>query len=180
VSDTISLPGYGFAFNSFKAFMILAQGCSKLAIIMIYGCYYNSLGHVNSHKLTSEYTCINSIPKTWNPMNTKTKIYFGPPLSILTEKEGNTMEISGRINRTAERYLEIMKEHGLELNAGERACLTKICDFGFMAPYEIRELAIDVRMSEFDAEDLDKEVLAKKLEAASFADLVAVVEELGF
>jgi hypothetical protein len=49
-----------------------------------------------------------------------------------------------------------------------------------MAPYEIRELAIDVRMSEFDAEDLDKEVLAKKLEAASFADLVAVVEELGF
>lgn len=113
-------------------------------------------------------------------MNQKTKIYFGPPLNILTQNESNTLEISGRINRTAERYLEIMKGHGLELTEGERSCLTKICDFGFMAPSEIREMAIDVRMSNFEAQDLDKEALAKKLEAASFADLVAVVEGLGF
>jgi len=113
-------------------------------------------------------------------VNRKTKIYFGPPLSILTEAENNTLEISGRINRTAERYLEIMKGHGLELSAAERACLTKICDFGFMAPSEIREMPIDVRMSKFEAEGLDKEALAQKLEAASFADLVAVVEDLGF
>jgi hypothetical protein len=113
-------------------------------------------------------------------MNQKTRIYFGPPLSILTQNENNTLEISGRINRTAERYLEIMKGHGIELTEGERACLTKICDFGFMAPSEIREMAIDVRLSSFEAEGLDKETLAKKLEAASFADLVAVVEGLGF
>jgi len=113
-------------------------------------------------------------------MNTKTRIYFGPPLAILTEAENNTMEISGRINRTAERYLEMMKVHGIELNEVERACLTEICDFGFMAPHEIREMAIDVRMSNSEAAGLDKEILAKKLEAASFADLVAVVEDLGF
>ena len=113
-------------------------------------------------------------------MNQKTRIYFGPPLSILTQNENNTLEISGRINRTAERYLEIMKGHGIELTEQERGCLTKICDFGFMAPSEIREMAIDVRLSTFEAEGLDKEVLALKLEAASFADLVAVVEDLGF
>ena len=113
-------------------------------------------------------------------MNPKTKIYFGPPLAILTENENNTLEISGRINRTAERYLEIRKEHGIELSDVECACVADICDFGFMAPSEIRELPIDVRMSKFEAEGLEKEALAKKLETASFADLVAVVEELGF
>jgi hypothetical protein len=113
-------------------------------------------------------------------MNKKTKLYFGPPLAILTENEKNTMEISGRVNRTAERFLEILRCHGLTLTEAERACLTKICDFGFMAPYEIRELPIDVRSTKFEAPDFDKEVLAQKLESASYADLVTVVEELGF
>lgn len=113
-------------------------------------------------------------------MNQKTKIYFGPPLSVLTENEKNTMEISGRINRTAERYLEILRHHGLELTDAERECLKKICDFGFMATYEIRELADEVRAAEFEVEGLDREALIEKLESASFADLVAVVEELGF
>lgn len=90
------------------------------------------------------------------------------------------MEKSGRLNRTAERYMEIMKSSGIELDENEKECLRKVCDFGFMAPYEIREMAIDVRMTEFEAEDFDREQLAGKLEAASFADLVAVVEELGF
>lgn len=90
------------------------------------------------------------------------------------------MELSGRINRTAERYLEMMKVHGVELTEPERVCLTKICDFGFMAPYEIRELPIDVRVSDFDVDGLDKEALALKLEAATFADLVSMVEDLGF
>ena len=49
-----------------------------------------------------------------------------------------------------------------------------------MAPQEIRELAFEVRQTEFEYERLDKEALAAKLEAASFADLVAVVEDLGF
>jgi FixJ family two-component response regulator len=99
---------------------------------------------------------------------------------MLTEKEKNTLEISGKINRTAERYLEIMRHHGIELTETERQCLTKICDFGFMATLEIQELADEVRAAEFEVEGLDREALIRKLESASFADLVAVVEELGF
>jgi len=113
-------------------------------------------------------------------MNKKTSIYFGPPLAMLTENEGNTLEISGKINRTAERYMEIIRQHGIEITAVERTCLISICDIGFMAPYEIRELPDEVRASEIELEGLDKEQLALKLETGSFVDLVAMVEELGF
>lgn len=113
-------------------------------------------------------------------MNRKTNIFFGPPLAALTASEGNTLEISGKINRAAERYLEIMKSHGVELSDIERACLTHICGIGYMSPQEIYELPDEVRFSEFDSEGLDKEALATKLESASFADLVSMVEALGF
>lgn len=113
-------------------------------------------------------------------MNRKTPLYFGPPLALLTASQGNTMEISGKVNRTAERYLEIMKYHGLELSGPERDCLTHICGIGFMAPQEILELPDEIRFTEFESKELDKEALAAKLEAASFADLVATVEALGF
>jgi hypothetical protein len=52
-----------------------------------------------------------------------------------------------------------------------------------MSPEDIRDLPDEVRFSEFDNSRLDrnaKEALAAKLEAASFADLVATVEDLGF
>ncbi|OGA17477.1 MAG: hypothetical protein A3H32_18460 [Betaproteobacteria bacterium RIFCSPLOWO2_02_FULL_63_19] len=113
-------------------------------------------------------------------MNPKTRIFFGPPLALLTEGQNNTLEISGKINRTAERYLEIMRHHGLDLSQAERDCIAHVCEFGFMGPQEIGALAFDVKQSEFQCERLDKEALAAKLETASFADLVAVVEELGF
>ncbi|MBI4290365.1 MAG: hypothetical protein HY661_02655 [Betaproteobacteria bacterium] len=113
-------------------------------------------------------------------MSEKTRVFFGPPLALLTAAQTNTMEVSGKINRTAERYLEIMRHHGLELSEAERACIAHICDVGFMAPQEIRDLPFEVRQAEFQCEQLDKEALATRLEAASFADLVAVVEELGF
>ncbi len=113
-------------------------------------------------------------------MNKKTPIYFGPPLAILTENEKNTMERSGRINRAAERYLEIMRRHGVDLTEPERQCLLKVCEAGYLASYEIVELADDVRDGKFDIEGLDTAALSAKLEAASFADLVAVVEELGY
>jgi hypothetical protein len=107
-------------------------------------------------------------------------VFFGPPLAILTEGQKNTMEISGKLNRTAERYLEIQRRHGLELSEAERACLAHICHIGFMSPLEIRELPMEVRLTSFESDGLDKEALAAKLDAASFADLVAVVERLGF
>ncbi len=113
-------------------------------------------------------------------MNKKTRIYFGPPLAVLTENEKNTMEISGRINRTAERYLEILRSHRVELTEPERECLMKICSAGVLAPYEIVELPDEVRDSRFNIDGLDKEALIGKLESASFADLVSVVEDLGY
>lgn len=110
----------------------------------------------------------------------KTNIFFGPPLAILAEGQKNTMEISGKLNRTAERYMEILRHHGLELTEPERLCLIHICNIGFMSPLEIRELPLEVELTAFECDGLDKAVLAAKLESASFADLVAVVEALGF
>lgn len=110
----------------------------------------------------------------------KTPVFFGPPLAILTRNQNNTMEVSGKLNLTAERYLEILRHHGLALTEPERMCLTHICNMGFMSPLEIRELPFEVQMTAFTCDGLDKEVLTAKLEAASFADLVAVVESLGF
>ena len=110
----------------------------------------------------------------------KTPIFFGPPLAVLTAGQKNTLMISGKLNRTAERYLELMKAHGVPLSEAERQCLAHICDIGFMSPLEIRELPLEVSLTRFDCEGLDKAALADKLQAASFADLVAVVESLGF
>ncbi|MBK7563316.1 MAG: hypothetical protein IPN98_09955 [Propionivibrio sp.] len=90
------------------------------------------------------------------------------------------MEISGKLNRTAERYMEILKHHGLELTEPERLCLAHICQIGFMSPLEISELPFEVGLTRFECDGLDKVALATKLEAVSFADLVAVVESLGF
>jgi hypothetical protein len=110
----------------------------------------------------------------------KTNVFFGPPLAILAEGQKNTLEISGKLNRTAERYLEILRRHGLELSEPERLCLAHICHIGFMSPLEIEELSFEVTMTKFECDGLDKDVLAAKLDTASFADLVAIVESLGF
>ena len=110
----------------------------------------------------------------------KTPVFFGPPLAILTEGQKNTLEISGKINRTAERYLELMKRHGVALTEPERLCLAHICQIGFMSTLEIRELPMEVELTHFECQGLDKPALAARLRAASFADLVAVVESLGF
>ncbi len=110
----------------------------------------------------------------------KTPVFFGPPLAILTDGQKNTMEISGKLNRTAERYLEILREYGVPLSEPERQCLTHLCNIGFMSPLEIRELPFEVGLTEFECEGLDKPALQAKLEAASFIDLVVVVESLGF
>ena len=74
------------------------------------------------------------------------------------------MEISGKLNRTAERYLEMLRRHGLKLSAPERSCLAHLCHIGFMPPLEIEELPDAVRLTEFDCAGLDKEQLARKLD----------------
>jgi hypothetical protein len=110
----------------------------------------------------------------------KTPVFFGPPLAKLTEGGRHTMEISGILNRTAERYLALMQHHGLDLSEPERRCIAHICGIGFMSPLEITELSLEVQLTRFECEGLDKPALAARLEAASFADLLAVVESLGF
>lgn len=110
----------------------------------------------------------------------KTPVFFGPPLAILTDGQKNTMEISGKLNRTAERYMEILRHHGLELSEPERRCIAHIGQIGFMSPQEIRELPMEVDLTRFECDGLDKAALAAKLRAASFADLVAAVESVGF
>lgn len=110
----------------------------------------------------------------------KTPVFFGPPLAVLTRGQKNTLEISGKINRTAERYLELMQHHGLELSEPERQCLVHLCGIGFMSPLEIRELPLEVELTRFECAGLDKAALAARLRAASLVDLVAVVESLGF
>lgn len=110
----------------------------------------------------------------------KTQVFFGPPLARLTEGGRHTMEISGRLNRTAERYLALMQHHGLALSEPERQCIAHLCGIGFMSPLEITELGLEVRLTDFEAEGLDKAALAERLEAASFADLLVMVESLGF
>ncbi len=113
-------------------------------------------------------------------VNRKTPLFFGPPLALLTEGQTNTMEISGKVNRTAERYLEILNCHGLELSAAERECLIELCGIGYMSTEDMRDLPDDVRFSICSDPRLDKELLAARLESATFADLVATVEALGF
>jgi hypothetical protein len=110
----------------------------------------------------------------------KTPVFFGPPLAILTDGQKNTMEISGKLNRTAERYLEIQRHHGIELTEPERQCIAHICNIGFMSPLEIEELAFEVGLTQFECDGLDKVALKQKLEAADFVDLVVLVESLGF
>jgi len=110
----------------------------------------------------------------------KTPVFFGPPLAILTAGQKNTLEISGKMNRTAERYLELMRYHGLALTEPERQCIAHICQIGFMSPLEIRELPLEVSLTRFECDGLDKAALEQKLLTACFADLVAVVESLGF
>jgi hypothetical protein len=110
----------------------------------------------------------------------KTQVFFGPPLARLTQGQKNTLEISGKLNRTAERYLELMREYGLELTEPERECIVHICQIGFMSTLEIRELPMEVRLTRFESAGLDKLVLERKLKAASFVELVSMIESLGF
>ena len=110
----------------------------------------------------------------------KTPVFFGPPLARLTESGRHTMEISGILNRTAERYLALKQHHGMDLSEAERRCVAHVCGIGFLSPLEITELGLEVRLTPFECEGLDKAALAEKLDAASFVDLLMLVESLGF
>lgn len=111
-------------------------------------------------------------------MAKKSSVYFGPPLAELTERENHDSahdSVSGRINRAAERYLAILRRHGIDLTDEERNILGNVLSGTWADPLLIRHLADEVEDSEFDAPNL-----VAKLRSASFADLVATVDNLGF
>lgn len=112
-------------------------------------------------------------------MSKKSSVYFAEPLLALTGNLGEGDSCSGRINRTAERYLEIVKRHDLGLTDAERLILGNCLSGSWVDPIVIRHLADEVADSEF-ADTKEAKALIKKLQAANFADLVAEVERLGF
>lgn len=119
-------------------------------------------------------------PETQTRRVGKTQVFFGPPLARLTDGQKNTLEVSGKLNRTAERYMALMREHGLALSEPERQCVAHVCGIGFMSPQEIAELPLEVELTRFACDGLDKAALADRLRAAPFVELVALVESLGF
>lgn len=112
-------------------------------------------------------------------MNQKQNVFFGPPLAQLTVDQNNTLEVSGRLNRTAERYLAIINHHGIALDVAEKECLKTISMIGHMSIDEIDNIANDVELFTGAIENLDKEVLVAKLKSASLADLIATIDQLG-
>jgi len=109
-------------------------------------------------------------------MAKKSSVYFGPPLAELT---ADSDSVSGRLNTAAERYLEILRRHGLELTDEETLILGNCLSGSYAEPLLIRHLADEVADSEF-ADSPAGLSLIEKLRSATFADLVATVERLGF
>ena len=112
-------------------------------------------------------------------MGTKKSIYCGQPLMgvVRTLKKGQSL--SGRLNQMAERYLAICREHGVDLTDEEATILGNCLSGTFVEPLLIRHLADEVEDSEWADEEAAKSLI-RKLRSASYADLVATVEKLGF
>jgi len=114
-------------------------------------------------------------------MAKKSSVYFGPPLMALTTGLRDGDSVSGKLNRTAERYLDIIKRQGLDLDETE-AMIIRNCLMGSVVePLLIRHLADEVEDSEFmNTHPQTCKPLVERLRQASFADLVATIERLGF
>lgn len=112
-------------------------------------------------------------------MAKKSSIYFGQPLEALTANVGENDSVSGRINRMADRYAAILKRHSIDLTDAEREILGNCLCGSFVEPLLIRHLADEVEDSDW-ADMPEAKSLCAKLRDASFADLVSIVESLGF
>jgi hypothetical protein len=106
-------------------------------------------------------------------------IHFGIPLQELANSLKPGQSLSGRLNTMAERYADIVKQHGIELTEAETQVLGDCCSGTWMEPLLIRHLADEVRASDHAWTEA-AESLAKKLDAASFADVIATIEKNGF
>jgi hypothetical protein len=88
--------------------------------------------------------------------------------------------VSGRLNRDADRYASVLKEHGMDLTAEESAVLKNVLLGSWCEPMLIKYLAHEVEDSDaYRAGDPASASLLDKCQRASYADLVAEVERLG-
>lgn len=112
-------------------------------------------------------------------MSKKSSVYFGAPLEALISSLSEGASVSGRLNQAAERYLEILRRHGLGLSEEESQILSNCLSGSWIDPLLIRHLTDKVEDSEFAGTKAAKTLIGK-LRSASFADRVAIVERLGF
>ena len=112
-------------------------------------------------------------------MAKKSSVYFAGPLLAVTETKPENETTSGRLNAVAERYLEICKRHTIALTGEEKNILGNCLSGSLVEPLLIRHLADEVEDSEF-SNTPEAKALVKKLKKCTFAELVAIVESLGF
>ena len=113
-------------------------------------------------------------------------IRLTPPIDELLQgirgEDGRPLpgkSVNGRLSVVCARYMAIMERHGLELKKEEADVLSAFLEEARAEPLLIRHLADEVRDSEFTGSPAADQLIAK-LRGASFADLVATVERLGF
>lgn len=111
-------------------------------------------------------------------MSKKSSVYFGPPLAALTSGLKPHDSVSGKLNRTAERYLAICERHGIDLTPDEKLVFSSVLLGSLVDPLFIQCLADEVADSDFRDTDAAQSLL-KKIRSASYADLVAMVECYG-
>lgn len=113
-------------------------------------------------------------------MSKKKSIYFGIPLQDLekTVREGDSL--SGRINDVAERYSWICKKHrnAISLSTDEVLAIGNALSGTFIDAMTVDHLGDEIRYAEQIVAGVNYPDLAAKLDAASFADRLALIETI--
>lgn len=109
-------------------------------------------------------------------MSKKSSVYFGGTMQEHTSQLEPWDSISGRVNRTVDRYVAICKRHGIDLTEAERDHISRLSRAHFFGLELIEDLEGRVRRSQSEVINVDH--LADKLRRASLADLVSLIESL--
>ena len=112
-------------------------------------------------------------------MAKKSSVYFGKPLIELINDRKKGSSVSGKINKTADRYMLICKNHGVKLTANECAVLCNFLEGKTINAMLIKHLFSELEQHE-TTKIVAKKTLINKLAQHSIADIVAMIESLGF
>jgi len=110
-------------------------------------------------------------------MSKKSSVYFGPPMMAHTGNLASGDSVSGRLNRTVDRYMEICKRHALALNDAELQILAGVLSGSLADNLLIRHLADELLDSDY-VDAPEGMPLVTRLREASFVELVATVEQV--